>query len=241
MTLAQNLDTIQQRIANACAQAGRSPDEIRLLLATKTVEAPRILQAFEHGHNLIAENRIQEVKEKHQALQNTPFEHHFIGHLQTNKIKDLLRYKISCLQSLDRWRLAKKLHQRLLFEKKTLDVFIQINTSGETSKFGMSPDKALDFITKVSTLETIHIKGLMTIGLFSSDATKVRRCFKKLKSLQQQVLSANIPRVQPTELSMGMSQDLEIAIQEGATIIRIGTAIFGEREYPDSYYWNEES
>jgi len=120
-------------------------------------------------------------------------------------------------------------------------VLIQVNTSGETSKFGIEPDKAIELIRQVATLDRLKIRGLMTIGLFSADTGKVRQCFRLLKSLQEQVRAENIPGVRMQELSMGMSGDLETAIAEGATIIRVGTAVFGQRQYPDSYYWNENS
>lgn len=234
-----NIQQIQNRIIAACEKAGRNPDEVKLLLATKTVPVERIKMALQTGQTLIAENKVQELKEKHEGLKDTPHTSHFIGHLQTNKIKDILKYEVSCVQSLDRLDLAEKLHKRLLFEDKKIEVFIQVNTSNEDSKFGVQPDKAIELVKQVAQFETLQIKGLMTIGLFSAEAEKVRKCFQLLKSIQQQVIDLQLPTVAMNELSMGMSGDLEIAIEEGATIIRVGTAIFGERQYPDSYYWNE--
>lgn len=236
-----NLSIIQQRITNACAKAMRNPDEIRLLLATKTVSAEKIKVAIESGYNLIGENKVQEVKEKYEALKDINHQTHFIGHLQTNKIKDVLKFGVDCIQSLDRLDLAEKLHQRLLFENKTMDVLVQVNTSGEESKFGLAPQDVLTFIKKISQFHTLKIKGLMTIALFSADAETVRPCFKLLKKLSEEIERENIPGVEMKELSMGMSGDLETAIEEGATIIRVGTAIFGPRIYPDSYYWNEKA
>ncbi|RBL89906.1 YggS family pyridoxal phosphate-dependent enzyme [Chitinophaga flava] len=238
-TIEDNLHIIRNRIQQACQKSHRSTSEVKLLLATKTIPAERIKIALQAGQTLIAENKIQELKEKYEALKNSPHENHFIGHLQTNKIKDLLKYEVTCLQSLDRLDLAEKLHQRLCFENKKLDVLIQVNTSGEESKFGVRPDEALDLVQKVARLETLQIQGLMTIGLLSAETEKVRRCFQLLKNIQQQIIAANIPRVTMKELSMGMSGDMETAIEEGATIIRVGTAVFGQRPTPDSYYWNE--
>ena len=235
----QNISVIQERISNACKENGRNPDDVKLLLATKTVPAERIKMALQTGQTLIAENKIQEIKEKYEALQEIPHINHFIGHLQTNKIKDLLKYNVSCIQSLDRLDLAEKLHQRLQFENKTIEVLIQVNTSFEESKFGVSPDNAIELVKQVEQLKTLKIKGLMTIGLFSAETEKVRKCFRLLKDMQQQIIALNIPNVEMQELSMGMSGDMETAIAEGATIIRVGTAIFGQRIYPDSYYWNE--
>ena len=168
-----------------------------------------------------------------------PHTNHFIGHLQTNKIKEILRYEVSCVESVDRIDLAQKLHNRLASEGKELDIFIQVNTSNEESKFGAAPAEVLDLVKQVAQLSTLHIKGLMTIGLFSAETEKVRACFKLLKRLQQEIIALGLPNVDPQELSMGMSGDLETAIEEGATIVRVGTAIFGQRIYPDSYYWNE--
>ena len=235
----KNIAVIQERINNVCKENSRDPDEVKLLLATKTVPAERIKFALQVGQTLIAENKVQELKEKYEALKDIPHTNHFIGHLQTNKIKDLLKYDVSCIQSIDRLDLAKKLHQRLQFENKTIEVLIQVNTSFEESKFGASPDNAIELVKQIAQLETLKIKGLMTIGLFSAETEKVRKCFQLLKNIQQQIIALKIPNVEMQELSMGMSGDMETAIAEGATIIRVGTAIFGQRIYPDSYYWNE--
>lgn len=239
--ISHNLFKIQQRINEACTRAGRNSNEVKLLLATKTVPAEKIKTAIQAGYTLTGENKVQELKEKYEALSTIPHEKHFIGHLQTNKIKDILKYGISCVQSLDRIDLAQKLHQRLTAAQKTIQVFIQVNTSAEESKFGIHPEGAVDLIRQISQLKTIQIKGLMTIGLFSAETEKVRQCFKILKNLQKEIIGQNIPGVEINDLSMGMSQDLEVAIEEGATIVRVGTAIFGQRIYPDSYYWNEKN
>ncbi len=236
-----NLLHIRERINNACRESGRDPGEVQLLLATKTVPAERIRVALQAGHTLIAENKVQELKEKYEALKEVPHTSHFIGHLQTNKIRDLLKYDVSCLHSLDRWELAEKLHQRLQAQNKTLDVLIQVNTSNEESKFGASPDQVIDLVKQVAELKTLKIKGLMTIGLFTADAGKVRECFRRLKDIQQEIMALRIPGVEMKELSMGMSGDLEIAVAEGATLLRVGTAVFGQRPTPDSYYWNENA
>lgn len=235
----ENLALILQRIERACIANNRDPQDVRLLLATKTVPADRIRLAIAAGQTLIGENKIQEIKEKYHDLVDLKPINHFIGHLQTNKIKDILKYDVTCIHSVDRLDLASKLHQRLTLENKKIEVLIQVNTSQEESKFGVAPEEALDLIQEVAQFDTLRIKGLMTIGLFSADEAQIRPCFKLLKSIQQQAIQLNLPQVEMKELSMGMSGDLEIAIAEGATIVRVGTAIFGERIYPDSYYWNE--
>ncbi len=234
-----NIAQIRKRITAAALRVDRNPDEIKLLLATKTVSAENIKIALEAGEHLIGENRAQELKSKYNDLLDVPHQKHFIGHLQTNKIKELLRYDVTCIQSIDRLDLAEKLQARLELEEKEMDVFIQVNTSNEESKFGVAPSGAIELTKQVSELPNIHIKGLMTIGLFSAEEHKVRVCFKLLKDLQQQIAALNIPRVEMKELSMGMSHDLEFAIEKGSTLVRVGTAIFGKRIYADSYYWNE--
>lgn len=234
-----NLTQIRLRIAKVCLHAGRNPEEVKLLLATKTVSVENIKIALNAGEVLVGENKVQEVKEKYEGLKEIPHEKHFIGYLQTNKIKDILKYGVSCIQSIDRIDLAEKLHLRLEKEQRKMDILIQVNTSAEESKFGVSPENAIEFVKQISQFDSLQIKGLMTIGLFSSDEKKVRKCFKILATLQREITSQNIPNVEMKELSMGMSGDLEIAIEEGATIIRVGTAIFGQRVHPDSYYWDE--
>ena len=234
-----NIAQIRKRINESALSAGRNPEEVKLLLATKTVSAQNIKIALEAGECLIGENKAQELKSKYDDLLGVPHQKHFIGHLQTNKIKELLRYDVTCIQSIDRLDLAQKLQARLELEKKEMDVLIQVNTSNEESKFGVAPDRAIELTKQVAKLPNIHIKGLMTIGLFSAEEKKVRVCFKLLKDLQQQIAAGNLPGVEMKELSMGMSHDLEFAIEEGSTMVRVGTAIFGKRIYADSYYWNE--
>lgn len=233
--IAKNIEVIHHRIKTACTNCGRDSQEVKLLLATKTVSAENIKIALESGETLIGENKVQELKEKFDVLKSVPHQTHFIGHLQTNKIKEVIKY-VQCIQTVDRIELAEKLQRRLEFEDKTIDVFLQVNTSYEESKFGIAPEKAVEFALQVKNLDRLNIKGLMTIGLFSAETEKVRKCFRLLKSLQTKILDKGISA---NELSMGMSGDLEPAIEEGSTIIRVGTAVFGKRPYPDSYYWTE--
>jgi pyridoxal phosphate enzyme (YggS family) len=239
--IAENIQVIQQRIDEACKTNRRDPREVKLLLATKTVPAERIEIALQAGQTLIAENKVQELKDKFEYLNAVPHVNHFIVHLQTNKIKDLLKCTVSCSHSIDRIDLAEKLHQRLLKEDKTMEVLIQVNTSFEESKYGAAPGEVIGLVQQIATLSTLKIKGLMTIGILSAEAEQVRACFKLLKQIQQQIIALAIPGVSMQELSMGMSGDLAIAIAEGATIVRVGTAIFGQRPTPDSYYWNEHN
>jgi len=230
-----NIHSIRKRILKACENANRNPQEVKLLLATKTVTAQNIAIALRTGETLIGENKIQELKDKFEGLKNFPHQSHFIGHLQSNKIKEVIKYA-DCIQSVDRLSLAEKLQKRLEHEGKSIDIFLQFNTSNEVSKFGMQPENAIAFAQQIKKFDKLNIKGLMTIGLFSAEKEKVRNCFRILKNIQIELLENGIIT---NELSMGMSGDLETAIEEGATIIRVGTAIFGKRPYPDSYYWNE--
>ncbi|WP_343561236.1 YggS family pyridoxal phosphate-dependent enzyme [Sphingobacterium sp.] len=239
LTINDNIKAILHRIEKACQANGREPQEVKLLLATKTVTSDRIKVALKAGQTLIAENKVQELKDKYEDLKEIPHHNHFIGHLQTNKIKEILKYNVSCVHSIDRFDLAQKLHQRLTTENKTIDILIQVNTSYEESKYGAAPDLVIDLVRQIAPLKSLRIKGLMTIGLLSAETEQVRKCFRLLKHIQQQIIMLNIPNVEMQELSMGMSGDLEIAIAEGATIVRVGTAIFGQRNTPDSYYWNE--
>lgn len=237
--IAHNMALINERIKLACEKANRNIDDVRLLLASKTVDVPRIEHALSlMDKPLMGENRVQELLQKGPELSRPYPEVHFIGHLQTNKIKDVIQWA-TCIQSVDRLSLAKKLQNRLEFEDKHIHVLIQVNTSYEDSKFGVKPEQAVGLVKKISQFDRIHIKGLMTIGLFSDDEDKVRTCFQRLRAVQKEIEDLQISNVEMSELSMGMSGDLEIAIAEGATIIRVGTAIFGARQYPDSYYWNE--
>lgn len=236
--ITNNLKVIHNRIKHACIKANRNPESVRLLLATKTVNTERIKFTLQQGVSLIGENKVQELKQKCPTLIDINPEVHFIGHLQSNKIKEVIQWA-SCIESIDKLSIAEKLHQRLTIAEKEIDIYIQVNTSFEESKFGVAPDETIELVKAISKFENINIKGLMTIGLLSSESTKIRKCFQLLKKLQNEIIKQNIPNVEMTELSMGMSGDLEIAIEEGATIVRVGTAIFGTRIYPDQYYWNE--
>jgi len=239
-TIAERLQYIRSKIDAACLKAGRKPEEVKLLLATKTVEPEQIRQAFTAGVSYIGENKVQELKRKHPLLKDQQVEFHFIGHVQSNKVKDVIQYA-DCIHSVDRLSLAEALDRQLQKQGRSMDILMQVNTSYEESKFGVSPERAIALAKGLSQFSTLKIKGLMTIGLFSADTERVRKCFQLLASLKEQVAALTLPNTEMKELSMGMSGDFEAAIEEGATIIRIGTALFGQRIYPDSYYWNENT
>lgn len=222
---------VEQRIADAALAAGREPGGVRLLLATKTVGPERIRVAIEAGADLVGENRVQEVRPKYEALDDLEYERHFIGHLQSNKVNALVPY-VSCIESLDRLSLADRLQKRLEREGETMEVLIQVNTSGEESKFGIEPDDAVGFVREVAQRDALRVRGLMTIGLFTEDPDVARPSLAALRETADRVREEGIDGVEMAELSMGMSGDLEVAIAEGATIVRVGSAVFGERPAP---------
>jgi pyridoxal phosphate enzyme (YggS family) len=223
------LQAVRDRISAATSAAGREPGSVRLLLATKTVPPERIRVAIEAGADLVGENRVQEVRPKYEALTDLDYERHFIGHLQSNKINALVPY-VSCIQSLDRLSLANKLQARLEREGETREVMIQVNTSGEESKFGIEPGDAVDFAREVASRDALVVTGLMTIGLFSDDPEVTRPSLITLRETAEAIRQASIDGIEMRELSMGMSGDLDVAIEEGATIVRVGSAVFGERQ-----------
>lgn len=232
-----NLLKVHQRIENACKISGRNPEDVQLLLATKTVPAAKIKIAIEAGETLMGENKMQELRDKDFELKNMPVERHFIGHLQTNKVKDVLKY-VSCIQSVDRLNLADELHKQLQNQNRKLDIFVQVNTSYEESKFGLPPDEVLSFIKKIKSYETLNIKGLMTIGLLDVEKQKMIPSLRLLRTIRDEIYEEGIEGLTDLKLSMGMSQDLELAIAEGSNIVRIGTSIFGNR-FLGKEIWNE--
>ena len=229
-----NLASIQARINAACAACGRNPAEVRLLPVSKTVPAERLHFAYDAGIRLLGENKVQEAYDKWQALSALPgLQWAVIGHLQSNKVKYVARFAAE-FQALDSLDIAEALDRRLQQEGRSLDVFIQINTSDEPQKYGMAPDAAEAFIRALPAYSALRPRGLMTLALFSDDHEAVRRCFIRLRDLRDRLRDVN-PALE--ELSMGMSGDFELAIAEGATTVRVGQAIFGARRTPDSEYW----
>lgn len=238
-TILTNIARIRERIRRACMQCGRQPDEVQLLLATKTVPASAIRTAIEAGERLIGENKVQELRDKDAGLQGLDLERHFIGHLQNNKIKDVLKYA-SCIQSLDRISIAEQLDKRLQAEGRSIDVYVQVNTSAEASKFGITPEQSIAFVKELARFDTLRLKGLMTIGLLDADPEWRRPSLRQLRLVRNKIMRAGIHHTGPLGLSMGMSGDMEMAIEEGATMVRIGTAIFGNR-VPGKEVWDESA
>ncbi|WP_088142903.1 YggS family pyridoxal phosphate-dependent enzyme [Achromobacter xylosoxidans] len=233
----RNLATVNERIADAARRAGRDPATVRLLPVSKTVEEARIRLAYEAGCRYLGENKLQEVSRKWEAMADlTDLRWSVIGHLQTNKAKLVARYAAE-FQALDSLRVAEALDRRLQAEGRQLDVFVQVNTSGEASKYGLQPEETAAFLRELPAFSGLRVRGLMTLALFSAEAARVRECFILLRTLRDQLRQDAPAGIGMDELSMGMSGDYEIAIEEGATVVRVGQAIFGARNTPDSYYW----
>lgn len=232
-TFRANLASVEDRIARACARAGRARSSVRLLPITKTVPANVLRFAHAAGISAFGENKIQEAMTKRESLGDLDIDWSIVGHLQTNKVKYLTRFARE-FHALDSLRLADQLNKRLDREDGFLDVYVQVNTSGEESKYGLHPDALLPFVDTLAQFQRLRPRGLMTLALFSSDMTEVRRCFVLLRELRDKAAEHNAGL---TGLSMGMTGDFEVAIEEGATVVRVGQAIFGKRPTPDNYYW----
>lgn len=207
-----------------------------MLPVSKTIDAARIRLAYAAGCRQLGENKVQEAHRKWEELADlTDLQWSVIGHLQTNKAKLVARFATE-FQALDSLRVAEALERRLQAEGRGLDVFVQVNTSGEASKYGLAPEEVPAFLRELPAFPALKVRGLMTLALFSSEAERVRDCFVLLRNLRDQ-LRQDVPGSALDELSMGMSGDFEIAIEEGATVVRVGQAIFGARALPDSHYW----
>lgn len=235
----RNLAAVRARIDAACRRAGRDPAGVRLLAVSKTVDEATIRLAYAAGCRLLGENKVQEAQRKWEAMADLGgLGWSVIGHLQTNKARLVARFAAE-FQALDSLRVAAALERRLQAEGRVLDVFVQVNTSGEASKYGLHPDELPAFLGALAAFPSLRVRGLMTLALLSADAARVRACFILLRELRERLRGSVGAGLD--ELSMGMSGDFEIAIEEGATVVRVGQAIFGARALPDSYYWPDEA
>lgn len=221
-TIAENIEGVRKRIANAAESVGRSAEEITLVAVTKFRSPEEIAQALAAGLKTFGENRVQEAKAKVHLLPEG-ISWHMIGHLQTNKAKDAVAL-FECIHSLDSIHLADELDKRCAAADKTMDVLLEVNVSGEESKYGLRPDDVEAVVHHVVTLPHLHLKGLMTMAPFVDDPETVRPVFRGLRELRDRINHGGICKL--SDMSMGMTQDYEVAIQEGATIVRIGSAIF---------------
>lgn len=227
-SIRENLAQIQDRIAAAAARAGRAPASIGVVAVSKTKPVSLIVEAIDAGITDIGENRVQEAQSKHPQIDCT-VKWHLVGHLQRNKVKQALPI-FDLIHSVDSPRLLAEIDRRSAELNRTTEVLIQVNTSAEPSKFGLEPDQTLGFIESAQPYTHVRIKGLMTIGAFLPDPEAVRPMFALLRQLREKIIAQQFPNVEMDTLSMGMTNDFEVAIEEGANLIRVGTAIFGERE-----------
>lgn len=228
MDIADNIVRVRERIAAACARVGRRPEEVKLVAVSKTVPAERIRQAYEAGLRHFGENRVQEAEAKRSALGDLAVTWHLVGHLQTNKAKparELFQY----IQSVDSLRLAEKL-DKVAPPGQRLPVLLEVNLAAESTKSGAREQEVLQLAEGVGRLPTLELRGLMVIPPFAEDPEQARPFFRRLRELAEMIESRSLPGISMRELSMGMSHDFDVAIEEGATMVRVGTAIFGPRQ-----------
>lgn len=226
-TVAENLSAVKERIAKAAARVGRDPEGITLVAVTKTVPVDRIREAIEAGHHVFGENRVQEAQAKVQALDRT-VQWHLIGHLQRNKVRSVCDL-FSLIHSVDSLPLAQDIDRRAAQQGMVMPILIQVNIGDETTKSGVPPTGAFALVREAAALRHVTIQGLMSLPPPVEHPEDARPFFVQLRALAGQIDRAQIPGISMVELSMGMSHDFEVAIEEGATMVRVGTAIFGQR------------
>ncbi len=224
-----NLDNILERVKAAAERSGRKFEDIKVIAVTKTIEVDRIKSVYDYGILDMGENRVQELMEKYEKLP-LDVEWHLIGHLQTNKVKYIID-KVKMIHSVDSLELAKEINLRAAKHCKKMDILLQVNVSGEETKFGINPSEVYPFISDISKMENISLKGLMTIAPFAQDPREIRPVFRNLYDIYIDIKRERLDNVDMDYLSMGMSNDFEVAIEEGSNVVRIGTSIFGKRDY----------
>ena len=229
MSVQENVERVRERIQLACNRAGRSAGDVRLIAVSKTKPAEAVRQAYAAGLREFGENRVQEAATKQKELADLGARWHLIGHLQSNKAK-LACQLFDCIHSVDSLSLAEKLDRAAAVLGRKIPVLIEVHLGEEASKFGVEEDALLQLAEKIGALPSLNLQGLMTLPPFFDNPEDVRPFFRRLRELAGHIEARNLLGVSMRELSMGMSHDFEIAIEEGATIVRVGTAIFGERQ-----------
>lgn len=227
--IAENVDKMSMRIAAACARSGRSVRDVTLIAVTKTFGSEQIQEAMKAGVHDFGENYVQELQRKREEIPADQIRWHFIGHLQSNKIKQIIGW-IEAIHAVDSTHLGEEISRLASRINRTVNILVEVNTTGEKSKYGVSPDSAPVLVEKLLLLPNVNVVGLMTIGPFLADPEGSRPSFQQLRNLRESIeqrCSISLP-----QLSMGMSHDFEVAIEEGATMVRLGTAIFGQRVKP---------
>jgi pyridoxal phosphate enzyme (YggS family) len=226
--IADNVDRIRGRIVEACRRSGRTPSEVTLIAVGKTFPAGDLAQAARAGVTDIGENYVQELVGKRGELTDPRLRWHFIGHLQSNKVKYIAEW-ITMIHAVDSLSLAREIDRQAARADRIIDLLVEVNTTGEKSKFGVRPDEAAGLIRTMADLGHIRVGGLMTIGPFLPDPEGSRPMFRELRQVREELSKLGQPNATMQHLSMGMTGDFEVAIEEGATCVRIGTAIFGSR------------
>ena len=227
----ENIKVVKQNVEKIVKNQNRTIDDITLLAVTKTHPVEMVEEALMAGIDCIAENKVQESLEKIPKI-TIPFsEFHFIGHLQTNKVNKIMQLRPTLIHSIDKFSTAKKINDYCVKNDFFQSILIQVNTSSEETKYGIEPSKVEMLIHEIKSLSHIQVKGLMTIGKHTSNHDEIRTCFRLLKKLFEQIKEMNIQNVSMEYLSMGMTSDYQIALEEGSNLIRIGSAIFGFRNY----------
>lgn len=224
----ENITSLEARLQAACARAGRKRDEVTLVAVTKTFGADVVREAMEAGLRDFGESYVQELAAKHQELSDLSPRWHFIGHLQSNKVRVLVPF-IHLIHSVDSIGLAREIDKRGGACGRTLDVLVEVHSTSEATKSGVPPEQTADLVKQMAACPHLRVRGLMTMGPFSEDPNDSRPAFRTVAGLAGEIERAGIEGVSMKTLSMGMTADFEIAIEEGATIVRVGTAIFGER------------
>ena len=225
----ENLEIVEENIQKACKKAGRDRSEVTLIAVSKTKPVSDIRQAMDCGITVFGENKVQEIRDKTAEIKE-PLSWHMIGHLQANKVKYLPG--VACMiHSVDNDKLAAEIEKQAAKYDLVMDVLIEVNMAKEDTKFGITPEETIDFVKRISAYEHLNIRGLMTIAPYTDDPESNREYFKGLRLLKDEINSLNIPGVKMDTLSMGMTGDYMVAIEEGATLVRVGTGIFGERDY----------
>ncbi len=224
-----NINFIKNNINNACKKINRNPEEINLIAVTKTIDTEQMNAALKMGIKIIGENKVQEIMEKYDKIEYET-QWHMIGHLQTNKVKYIID-KVDLIHSVDSIRLAKEIDKRAKKINKIIDILIQINVADEETKFGLSSNKIDNTIKEISDFGNIRVQGLMAMVPYVEDPEVVRPYFKRMKKIYDSLKNSSFQKVNMNYLSMGMTNDYMVAIEEGSNMIRIGTGIFGERDY----------
>jgi PLP dependent protein len=229
LNVAENIERVQERIRRACLRSGRAEEDVRLVAVSKTKPAEAVRQAYAAGLREFGENRVQEAAEKRKELEDLDAVWHLIGHLQSNKAKQACQL-FDAIHSVDSLHLAEKIDRAAASLGRKMPVLIEVHLGEESSKFGVEEDDLVRLVEQVGALPSVELQGLMTLPPFFGEPQEVRPFFRRLRELAGSIEARKPPGVSMRELSMGMSHDFEIAIEEGATIVRVGTAIFGERE-----------